>query len=68
MFKILKVFREVKGITTPDEKSLGVICRKKVRSIVFVIIKSGITLFAIQLAPTGSGCDHYESVGDGCSY
>ena len=50
MFKILKVFREVKGITTSDEKLLGVICRKKVRSIVFFIIKLGITLFAIQLA------------------
>jgi hypothetical protein len=35
---------------TPDDKSLGVICRKRVCSIVFVIIESGITLFAIPLA------------------
>ena len=49
VFKIFKVFREVKGNTTEDQKSLGVISGSKLRSIIFVIIESGMTLFIIQL-------------------
>ena len=50
VFRISKVFREVKSVTTPDEKSLGVTGGGKLRSVIFVIIESGMTLFAIQLA------------------
>jgi hypothetical protein len=46
---VFRVFREVKGITTSDEKSLGVTGERKLRSIIFVIIESGMTLSAIQL-------------------
>jgi hypothetical protein len=50
VFRISKVFREVKGITTSEERSLGVTGGEKLRSIIFVIIESGMALFAIQLA------------------
>ena len=49
VFKIFKVFREVRGTTTADEKCLGVRSGSKLRSAIFVIIESGMTLFAIQL-------------------
>ena len=41
VFRILKVFRQV--------KSLGVTGGRKLRSIIFIIIESGMALFAIQL-------------------
>ena len=50
VFRIFKVFREVKDVTTSDEKSLGVTGGEKLRSIIFIIIESGMALFAIQLA------------------
>jgi hypothetical protein len=50
VFRIFKVFRNSRGLTTSDEKSLGVTGGGKLRSIIFVIIESGMTLFAIQLA------------------
>jgi hypothetical protein len=52
VFKIFKVFREVKSITTSNEISLGVTHAggRKLRSIIFIIIESGMALFAIQLA------------------
>ena len=50
VFRIFKVFREVKGVTTSDEKSLGVTGGEKLCPVIFVIIGSGMTLFAIQLA------------------
>ena len=50
VFRIFKVFREVKHVTTSDEKSLGVTGGGKLRSIIFIIIESGMALFAIQLA------------------
>ena len=50
VFKIFKVFREVKRTTTADGKSLGITnSGSKLRSVLFVIIESGMTLFAIQL-------------------
>jgi hypothetical protein len=49
VFRIFKVYREVKGVTSLDEKSLGVAGGRKLRSIMFVIIESGMTLFVIQL-------------------
>jgi hypothetical protein len=49
VFRIFKVFREVKGVTTSNEKSLGITGGRKLRSIIFIIIESGMTLFAIQL-------------------
>ena len=50
VFRIFKVFREVKRVTTSDEISLGITGGRKLRSIIFIIIESGMALFSIQLA------------------
>jgi hypothetical protein len=50
VYRIFKVFREVKGITTSDEKTLGVAGGRKLWYIMFIIIESGMALFSIQLA------------------
>jgi hypothetical protein len=50
VFRIFKVFQEIKVTTTSDERSLGVIGGTKLWSIMFVIIESGMALFSIQLA------------------
>jgi hypothetical protein len=50
VFKIFKVFREVRDVTTSNEKSLGITGGRKLHSIIFIIIESGMALFAIQLA------------------
>ena len=50
VFRIYKVFHDVKDITTSDEKSLGLTGGRKLRSIILIIIESGMTLFVIQLA------------------
>jgi len=50
VFRIFKVFREVRSVTTLDETSLGVTGGKKLQSIIFIIIESGVALFAIQFA------------------
>jgi len=50
VFKIYKVFKEVKYTTTSDENSLGIANGTKLWSIMFVIIESGMALFSIQLA------------------
>src|SRR5882757_438584 len=52
VFRIFKVFREVKRVTTSDETSLGITASggRKLQSIIFIIIESGMALFAIQLA------------------
>jgi len=50
VFKIFKVFQEVKFTTTSDENSLGITGGTKLWSIMFVIIESGMALFSIQLA------------------
>ena len=50
VFRIFKVFREVKDITTSDEKSLGFTGGRKLRSVIFVIIESGMALLVIQVA------------------
>ena len=50
VFRIYKVFRPVKDNTTSDEKFLGLTGGRKLRSIIFIIIESGMALFAIQLA------------------
>jgi hypothetical protein len=48
VFRIFKVIREVQRVTTSEETSLGARGRK-LRSIIFIIIESGMVLFAIQL-------------------
>jgi hypothetical protein len=62
VFRIFKVFCEVKDVTG----------RKKLRSIIFMIIESGMALFAIQLAHlviaatkerTNAKCDIYLLIG-----
>ena len=52
VFRIVKVFCEVQGIrsSNPDERSSGVTGGRKLRSVIFIIIESAMTLFAIQLA------------------
>ena len=50
VFKIFKAFRRVKNVTTSEEKSLGIAGGTKLRSLIFVVIESGMALFAIQLA------------------
>ena len=50
VFKIFKVFREVKSVTTLEDKSLGITGGNKLRSVIFIIIESGMVLFATQLA------------------
>ena len=67
VFRIFKVFREVKDVTTSNEKSLGITGGSKLLSIIFIIIESGITLFAIQLVrltiyATGLGTDAENDV------
>jgi hypothetical protein len=49
VFRIFKVFRAVKDSTTSHEKSAGVTGGNKLRSVIFVIIESGMALFAVQL-------------------
>ena len=50
VYKIFVVFREVKAVTTSDEKSLGVTRGGKLRYVMFVIIESGMILFSVQFA------------------
>jgi hypothetical protein len=49
VFKILKVFLEVKSTTTSVERTLGSTGGTKLRHIIFVIIESAMALFAIQV-------------------
>ena len=49
VYRIFKAFRKVQRGSTSVEKSLGVNGGRKYRSLIFVIIESGIALFAIQL-------------------
>lgn len=50
VFRIFKVFQVVKFTTTLDERSLGIAGGRKLWSIMFIIIESGMALFSIQLA------------------
>ena len=50
VFKIFKVFREVKSVTTSEDKSFGITRRNKLHSVPFIIIESGMALFVMQLA------------------
>ena len=49
VYRIFKVFQEVQQSSTSADKSLGIVRGRKCRSVIFVIIESGIALFAIQL-------------------
>ena len=49
VFKILRVFLEVKAASTSVERTLGSTGGTKLRHTIFVIIESGMALFAIQL-------------------
>ena len=51
VFRIFRVFGEVGNrVTTFEDKSSGTTRGKKLRSVPFIIIESGMVLFAIQLA------------------
>ena len=49
VFKILKVFLEVNGAVTSVDRTLGSTGGSKLRHVVFIIIESGMALFAVQL-------------------
>ena|SRR5271156_392567 len=49
VFRIFKVFREVK-LGTADDQILGVTGGSKLRRVIFILIESGMALFSIQLA------------------
>ena len=49
VFRILKVFLEVKATSTSVERTLGLTGGTQLRHIIFVIIESGMTLLVIQL-------------------
>jgi hypothetical protein len=49
VFKILKVFLEVKGLTTSVERTLDIAGDTKLRHVIFIIIESGMALLAVQL-------------------
>ena len=49
VFRIFKVFREVKT-STADDKILGVTGGSTLRRVIFILIESGAALFSIQLA------------------
>ena len=48
VFRILKVFQEIKTATA-DHQNLGVTGGSTLQRVVFIIIESGMALFAIQL-------------------
>ena len=48
VFRVLKVFQEVKGIS--DEQILGTTRKSTLRPIIFILIESGMALFSIQLS------------------
>ena len=49
VFKILKVFLEVNATVTSVERTLGSTGGTKLWQIIFIIIESGMALFAVQL-------------------
>ena len=49
MFRILRVFQEVKTATTADDQILGVTGGSTLQRVIFIIIESGMALFSIQL-------------------
>ena len=49
VFRIFKVFQEVKT-STADDQILGVTGGSRLRRVIFIIIESGMALFSIQLA------------------
>ena len=53
VFRIFKVFREVRSVTTSEDKSLGITHGNKLRSVTFIVIESGTALFAFQVARVG---------------
>jgi hypothetical protein len=50
VFKILKVFLEVKAVTTSVERTLGTTGGTKLRHVIFIMIESGMALLAVQVA------------------
>jgi len=50
VFRIIKVFQEVKAPCTVDGQTLGATGGVTLRRVIFVLIESGMALFSIQLA------------------
>jgi hypothetical protein len=49
VFRILKVFMEVKAATTSVERTLGTTGGTEFQHVIFIIIESGMALLAVQL-------------------
>jgi hypothetical protein len=49
VFKILKVFLKADAATTSVERALGRTGGSELQHVIFIIIESGMTLFAVQL-------------------
>ena len=50
VFRIFKVFQEVKTCTSADDQILGVTGGSTLRRVIFILLESGTALFSIQLA------------------
>ncbi|KAF8811388.1 hypothetical protein BYT27DRAFT_7253085 [Phlegmacium glaucopus] len=48
LFKIFKVYHEIRSAS--DDQSLGATGESKIRTVIFIVIESGMALFSIQLA------------------
>jgi len=49
VFRIFKVFLEIKAATTSVERTLGTTGGSKLQHVIFIIIESGMALLAVQL-------------------
>ena len=68
VFKILKVFLQVKAVTTSVERTLGTTRGTKLRHVIFVIIESGVALLAVQLARLVLYNEQFESAAQDEAY
>ena len=63
VFRIFKVFQEVKTATA-DDQILGVTGGSALQRVIFIIIESGMALFSIQLARLVAGIVTTDAAAD----
>ena len=71
VFKIVQVFQKFKSVATSEDKSWGISTSggNNLRSVTFIIIESGMALFAIQLARVVvSAIATVQNLGIGATY
>jgi hypothetical protein len=68
--RIFEVFREVNLKDTANEEILGITGGRKLQSIIFILVESGMVLFSVQLArlvvtivPTAAAADAFGLIG-----